>query len=55
MIIVAGQLYVDPADVEEIIADARATYPVARANLGNVIISFCVDDSAVGKITVLEQ
>jgi quinol monooxygenase YgiN len=33
----------------------RATYPVAAANPGNILLSFCVDDADAGKITVLEQ
>ena len=55
MIIAAGHVYVDPAEAEEFVADVHATYPVARASPGYILISFCVDDLAAGKITVLEQ
>ena len=55
MIFIAGHLFVDPADSEQFIRDAQATYPVARANPGNILISFCADDAAAGKMTVLEQ
>ncbi|MBO1756945.1 putative quinol monooxygenase [Allobranchiibius sp. CTAmp26] len=55
MIIAAGHVYIDPADAEEFVADVRATYPVVRANPGNILISFCIDDPAAGRITVLEQ
>ena len=55
MIVIAGQVHIDPSDVREFIADAEATYPVAAANPGNVLLSFCVHDADAGTITVLEQ
>jgi quinol monooxygenase YgiN len=55
LIIIAGRVHIDPADVQEFIAEAQATYPVAAANPGNVLISFCVHDEDAGIITVLEQ
>ncbi|MDR7302945.1 putative quinol monooxygenase [Haloactinomyces albus] len=55
MIIIAGRVQVSPADLDEFIADARATYPVAAANPGNILISFCVDDATTGTVTVLEE
>ncbi|MEU1803564.1 antibiotic biosynthesis monooxygenase [Streptomyces sp. NPDC019937] len=55
MIIIAGRVHVDPRDVTEFIADAKATYPIAAANPGNVLLSFCIDDLDAGTVTVLEQ
>ncbi|MFF3488863.1 putative quinol monooxygenase [Streptomyces sp. NPDC002701] len=55
MIIIAGRVHVDPRDVTEFIAEAKATYPIAAANPGNVLLSFCIDDPDTGTVTVLEQ
>ncbi|MFF2466321.1 antibiotic biosynthesis monooxygenase [Streptomyces mirabilis] len=42
--------------VQTFVEEARATsYPLAAANPGNVMISFCVEDAATGTVTVLEQ
>ena len=54
-IIIAGRVFVPAEDVEAFIAEAQATYPIAAANPGNVLISFCVEDAATGTVTVLEQ
>jgi quinol monooxygenase YgiN len=54
VIVIAGHVHVDPQDVDEFITDAQRTYPVAVANPGNLLISFCADIPA-GTITVLEQ
>jgi quinol monooxygenase YgiN len=54
-VIIAGQVFVPPGDVESFIAEARTAYPVAAANPGNVLFSFCVEDAATGAVTVLEQ
>ncbi|KJE23304.1 hypothetical protein FF36_02262 [Frankia torreyi] len=54
-IIIAGRVFVPVGDVETFITEAQATYPVAAANPGNVLISFCVEDAATGTVTVLEQ
>ncbi|MFF3489196.1 putative quinol monooxygenase [Streptomyces sp. NPDC002701] len=54
-IIVAGRVFVPAEDVETFIAEAQSTYPIAAANPGSVLISFCVDDAATGSVTVLEQ
>ncbi|AZM58197.1 MULTISPECIES: putative quinol monooxygenase [unclassified Streptomyces] len=54
-LIVAGRVFVPPEDVETFVAEAQATYPIAAANPGNVLISFCVEDAAAGAVTVLEQ
>jgi quinol monooxygenase YgiN len=55
MLIIAGHVHIAPEDVPEFLADARATYPVAAANPGNVVISFCAHDETAGTITVLEE
>ncbi|MGW3109674.1 putative quinol monooxygenase [Streptomyces sp. NPDC001100] len=55
-VIIAGRVLVPAEDVETFVAEARATsYPLAAANPGNVMISFCVEDAATGSVTVLEQ
>lgn len=55
-VIIAGRVFLPAEDVESFIAEARATsYPLAAANPGNVMISFCVEDAATGSVTVLEQ
>ncbi|MFI9762040.1 putative quinol monooxygenase [Streptomyces sp. NPDC051963] len=55
-LIIAGRVFVPAEDVETFVAEARATsYPLAAANPGNVLISFCVEDAATGSVTVLEQ
>jgi quinol monooxygenase YgiN len=53
-IIVAGRVFVPAEDVETFVAEAQSTYPIAAANPGNVLISFCAD-AATGTVTVLEQ
>jgi quinol monooxygenase YgiN len=55
-VIIAGRVHVPAEDVETFVAEARATsYPLAAANPGNVLMSFCVEDAAAGAVTVLEQ
>ncbi|MEU4205380.1 antibiotic biosynthesis monooxygenase family protein [Streptomyces sp. NPDC026294] len=54
-VILAGRVFVPAGDVETFITEAQATYPIAAANPGNVLISFCVEDAATGTVTVLEQ
>ncbi|GAA3664532.1 hypothetical protein [Microbacterium marinilacus] len=52
---IAGHVYVPPADIDEFIADAQATYPVGAANPGNRLLSFAIHDAAAGAVTVLEK
>ncbi|MFI1380321.1 putative quinol monooxygenase [Embleya sp. NPDC020886] len=54
-IIIAGRVFVPAGEIETFVAEARATYPIAAANPGNVSISFCVEDATTGTVTVLEQ
>jgi quinol monooxygenase YgiN len=54
-VIVAGQVHLPPERVEEFLADAKATYPVAEANPGNVLIAFCGEDAVPGTVVVLEH
>lgn len=55
-VIIAGRVHVPAEDVQTFVTEARATsYPLAAANPGNVMISFCVEDAATGTVTVLEQ
>ena len=53
MIIIASQVHVDPGDVTEFITEAKATYPIAAVNPGNILLSFCVDDATTGIVTAL--
>ncbi|SEF07279.1 putative quinol monooxygenase [Streptomyces sp. Ag109_O5-10] len=55
-VVIAGRVFVPVEEVETFVAEARATsYPLAAANPGNVLMSFCVEDAATGAVTVLEQ
>lgn len=54
-IIVAGQVHLPRGRVDEFLADAKATYPVAEANPGNVLISFCAEEAQPGTVVVLEH
>lgn len=55
-VVVAGRVHVPTEDVETFVAEARATsYPLAAANPGNVLMSFCVEDASTGAVTVFEQ
>ncbi|MDR7301600.1 putative quinol monooxygenase [Haloactinomyces albus] len=54
-LIVAGRPFVPAGDVETFVAESQATYPIAAANPGNVLISFCVEDATLEAVTVLEQ
>ncbi|XDA97997.1 antibiotic biosynthesis monooxygenase [Sulfitobacter sp. LCG007] len=55
MLIIAGHVFVPPADVEEFIADARATLPLGRSAEGNLFFSFTLDDPAEGSVVVYER
>ena len=55
MLIIAGHVYVDPSDIEELVADARATIPGARAADGCLFFSQTMDDPAAGSLLVLER
>ncbi|GAA3613807.1 hypothetical protein GCM10022223_32500 [Kineosporia mesophila] len=55
MLLIAGYVYVPPADIDEFIADAQATYPVGAANPGNHLLSFALHDATAGAVTVLEK
>jgi quinol monooxygenase YgiN len=55
MLIIAGHVYVDPANIEEFVADARANIAGARAQPGCLFFSFALDDPADGSMLVLER
>lgn len=55
MLIICGNVFVEPAEVEEFVAEARKTIPLALANTGCLFISFTLDDPAAGSILVLER
>jgi len=55
MLIIAGHVHVESSEIEEFVADARATMPVARAQDGCLFFSFTLDDPAVGTMLVLER
>jgi quinol monooxygenase YgiN len=52
---IAGRVYVDPTEVEELVAEARQTMPLALANPGCLLFSFTLDDRAAGSMLVLEH
>lgn len=54
-LIIAGRVYVDPTEVEELVAEARQTIPLALANPGCLLFSFTLDDRAAGSMLVLEH
>ena len=55
MIIIAGHVFLDPSDVHEFLADARATIPDALTEEGCEFISFTLDDPNAASVTVLER
>ena len=55
MLIIAGHVFVAPADVEAFLADARSTLALGRAAEGNLFFSFTLDDPAKGSVTVMER
>ena len=55
MIIIAGHVFTDPADIHALVADARATLPKARAFDGCLFFSQTLDDPDAGSMLVFEQ
>jgi quinol monooxygenase YgiN len=55
MIIIAGNVYVDPSKVEEFVAEARSTMRLGTKNPGCISISFTLDDKEQGSVLVLER
>jgi quinol monooxygenase YgiN len=54
-LILAGRVYVTPSEVEELVAEAQQTVPLALANKGCLLIAFTLDDLAAGSMLVLEH
>lgn len=54
-LLLAGRVYVAPAEVEELVAEARQTMPLAQANPGCQLISFTLDERAAGSMLVVEH
>ncbi|MBB2943407.1 quinol monooxygenase YgiN [Actinoplanes lutulentus] len=54
MIILGGFVHLDPHDIDDFLAEARATYPTAVANPGNKAISLSAHDAAAGTVVVFE-
>ncbi|MBW4330998.1 antibiotic biosynthesis monooxygenase [Stakelama sp. CBK3Z-3] len=55
MLIIAGHVFVAPDEVDEFLADARATLPLGRAADGNLFFSFTLDTPEEGSVVVLER
>jgi quinol monooxygenase YgiN len=54
-LLLAGRVYVAPTEVEELVAEARRTIPLAQANAGCLFFSFTLEDVATGSMLVLEH
>lgn len=54
-LLLAGRVYVAPAEVAELVAEARQTMPLALANPGCQLISFTLDEQAAGSMLVVEH
>ncbi|WP_442845858.1 putative quinol monooxygenase [Leeuwenhoekiella sp. H156] len=55
MIIIAGNVYVNPFEVEAFVSEARTTIPLGLKNKGCISISFTLDDKDAGSMLVLER
>lgn len=55
MLIVAGLVHVDPSDLQQFVAEARATLPAARTADGNLFFSCVVDDPGSGSVLMFER
>lgn len=55
MLIIVGHVFVAPSEVEEFIADTRATLPLGRSAEGNLFFSFTLDDPAEGSVVIYER
>ncbi|MFG1608572.1 putative quinol monooxygenase [Actinoplanes sp. NPDC049265] len=54
-IILAGRVFVPPKLAEEFLDEIQATYPIAEANPGNLLIAFSLEDPEIGSLTAIEQ
>lgn len=54
-LIVAGRVYVAPTEVEQLVAEAQQTIPLALANPGCLLIAFTLDSLAAGSMLVFEH
>jgi quinol monooxygenase YgiN len=54
-LLIAGRVYVAPTEVEQFVAEAQQTIPVALANEGCLLIAFTLDNLAAGSMLVLEH
>tara|TARA_R110002020_G_scaffold144572_6_gene317628 strand:+ start:250 stop:549 length:300 start_codon:yes stop_codon:yes gene_type:complete len=55
MIIIAGNVYVSPSDIEAFVKEARKTIPLGLKNPGCVSMSFTLEDKSTGSMLVLER
>jgi len=55
MLIIAGLVFVDNSEIEEFVAEARKTIPLAYENEGCLFISFTLEDRKNGSMLVLER
>ena len=54
MLIVAGNLFVAPAEVDAFLSDLRGTLPLGRSADGNLFLSFTLEDQRSGCVVALE-
>jgi quinol monooxygenase YgiN len=54
-LLVAGRVYVAPTEVEQLVAEAQQTVPLALANEGCLLIAFTLDNLAAGSMLVFEH
>ena len=55
MINIAGHVFVDPEDIHEFVAEARATVADGLSEDGCLVLSFCIDDPTQGSVVTLER
>ncbi|MDM9649204.1 antibiotic biosynthesis monooxygenase [Rhizobium sp. S163] len=55
MLIVAGYIYVDPADLNQFHDDLNALSVATRKRIGNISYSAAIDEPGAGRLLVLER
>ena len=55
MLIVTGYINIDPADLEDFIADLKVLAVATRQRVGNIFYDAAVADRQAGKLLILER
>ncbi|MGF9566932.1 antibiotic biosynthesis monooxygenase [Neorhizobium sp. BT27B] len=55
MLIVTGYMHVDPADLENFIADLKVLAVATRQRAGNIVYDVAVADQQAGQLLILER